>query len=104
MKIKEWFKKWKQGMNEITPFQNVRIRLIGQFITLMGIISGAITVVLIKQYWFLLLFAGALIVQIMAILGDYQQYNLHKKIEDIGKMDIEETKEVENGIEGNVQY
>lgn len=82
---KEFGKRWKEGMQNVTPYQQSFIQLIGSGITIIGIIWGILFSILFKQYWLSTILTGALLVNAMQTLGIYQKYTSFKKVEDILK-------------------
>ncbi len=82
MKPKEFFSRWGEGIKKVTPFQQIKVTLIGSFIILIGIIIGGITAYVYSMWWLLIILFGSLIVQGLAFLGSIQKYLIFKKIEE----------------------
>jgi hypothetical protein len=86
---KGFFSRWKEGVNQITPYQQSRIILLGQSITMVGIICGIITSFLAyPKFWLIAILAGALFVQGMSLLAEWQKYQIYKTIEKGNNMTV----------------
>ena len=81
--------RWKQGVQGITPLQQSKMQLIGIWITVTGIIAGIIVNILVRLnnfwWWVLIILIGSLIVTITSMIGTYQKYLHHKKVEEVMK-------------------
>ena len=87
MKVKEFFKKWAEGIKAITPFQQIKVNLVGSFLVIIGVIIGLITTFLLKVWWLFIILLGSLFLTSMGLLGNIQKYYVFKKINN----------EIENG-------
>ena len=91
---KEYFKRWKVGIDNITPYQKVRSEVSGSRITLAGFIVALIAVIIQRErigllaYGLILIFLGSVITTYLRYASLKQQMKLLKNFE----------KEVENGI------
>ena len=95
MTPKEFFKRWGEGIRQVTQLQLTFQQLIGQVIVLVGIIVGIITSLMFKQWWLLIILVGSFIVAGTSLIGIYQKYFVLKKFQlPIQEEDIE--KEVVN--------
>jgi len=90
MKIKEFFKRWKEGIQKVTPMQMVRINLIGIGLIIAGVILGLVTTFVLKLWWLFTILLGSLFLTTMNLIGTLQKYFTLKK--------INEMMEVKNGI------
>jgi hypothetical protein len=89
--LKEFWKRWKQGMNEITPLQQCQINQLGYITIFVGVIWGIIFSAKLKQWWLVIVLSGSLIVSSTAFLSNWQKKCILKKID-------KEIKGIENGL------
>ena len=78
---KQFFKRWFQGIESITPLQQTRGNLIGIFPTIVGLIIGLIVTAKSRTWWLTLVLVGGLILAIFQLLGFLQKY-IRLKIQD----------------------
>lgn len=88
--LKEAYKRFKKGAEEVTPLQQCIINQLGYITVLIGIIWGIIFSFRLKQWWLVVVLCGSLIVSGTATLSNWQKKNTLKKIEDIMKQDENE--------------
>jgi len=79
--FKEFFSRWKQGVEGITPKQQVQSVLYGYWILVAGIIWGIIYSVATKMYWLSCMMVGALIINIFGLVGIIQKSAFIKRAE-----------------------
>jgi len=84
---KEFMKRWKEGINAVTPLEQTRSQLVFSWITIVGILCGIIVscFTLKNLWWLLIILIAALGNSIVATIGVYQKYNIlleHKKMMD----------------------
>lgn len=86
LSFKEFLKRWKDGIEGITPVQQAKTQLMGLWITLTGIITGLIINVLIRikphWIWIEIVLAGSFIVTGTSMIGSYQTYKIKKRVEN----------------------
>lgn len=80
MKTKEFFKRWKQGIQAVTPYQQSKINLIGNILIVIGVVFGLVTTFLLKVWWLFIILLGSLFLTSMGFLGNLQKYYVLKKI------------------------
>ena len=93
MKTKEFFSKWKQGIEEITPYQQVKISIIGAVLVLIGVIIGLVTMIVTKTWWLFIILLGSLLLVSLNFLGIIQKYWALKKINEMMKENDKEVKQ-----------
>lgn len=82
---KEFFSRWKTGIEGITPLQQKKTAL-WSFIPLFGGILWGIAVTLIAgTYWLSAILIGSLPLTTINFISTYQQYKSIKKVEEIMK-------------------
>jgi len=105
--IKEFFKRWGDGINGITPIQKLKTQLIGTRITLIGLFLGLAVSIYgwNKLWWVGIILTGAILTTGVQYLGFKQQYIQLKNLENAEEVslyelfgDINEKEEIKNGI------
>ena len=85
VKFKSFFKRWKDGIEGITPLQQAKTNLMGTWITLSGIIAGIIVNALIRMksqwVWIEVILVGSLILVVIQMIGGLQKYWRFKEID-----------------------
>ncbi len=83
---KEYVERWKKGIKEITPLQQLTTQINSTYIILIGLVSGlVITIYNFKQFWWLaIILFGALINTYIQLIGLKQKRNLFETIEKGG--------------------
>ncbi len=61
---KNFFKKWKEGYTKLTPFDYIKAKLMGHRIMIVGVVVGAVGMIIEQFYYMLILFAGMLWLQV----------------------------------------
>ena len=82
LKMKEFFKEWKNGIMESTPLQQTRISLFAFMPLFAGILWGMAVTFLGKTYWLTLILLGSLPLTSIQFLSTLQKYKAQKKIEE----------------------
>lgn len=89
MKPKEFFSRWKGGVEKITPLQQIKVSIIGSVLVLIGIIIGIITTLTTKTWWLVIILLGSLFVTGIGFIGTLQRYFALKRIDDLIKEQTE---------------
>ena len=84
---KEFFKRWKKGREEVTPYQHSIIDVLGFITVLIGIIWGIIYSIMLRQWWLSIILFGSFIVSGNALWNNWKKMNILKKIENLMKED-----------------
>lgn len=71
---KDFFHKWRLGIENITPLQQVRGQLIGIIPIFVGLIIGIIVTIRAKTTWLILVLTGSLVISFFQTLGFLQKY------------------------------
>jgi len=97
LKTKQFFRKWKEGIEGITPLQQAITNLIGTWITLSGIIAGIVINALVRMenqwVWIEVILFGSLVLVIIQMISGLQKYWRFKVIEKTMKEFNKEVKE-----------
>lgn len=105
---KEFFSRWKKGIEGITPIQKLGTQQWGTLISLIGLFCGLIISICAwdKLWWVTIILIGAIINTGVQYLGTTQQLNQLKILERAEAVSVEELfdeykiKEVEGGNNG----
>ena len=94
---KEFFERFKEGIEGVTPLQQTKMQLNSFYIIIIGIGCGIVICFfsLKTLWWLLIILIGAMFNSVVQLLGTYQKYLLLKKVYD--NFEVED-KEVEDGI------
>jgi hypothetical protein len=100
---KEFFHRWKNGMNGITPLQQVNIQINSTWITIIGLLAGiTICIIGIKTLWWLLLILiGGLGNTLMQQLGAWQRKKMLMQFDsafNIATINQEQQEVKKNGL------
>ena len=74
MKPKEFFKRWKGGIQQITPLQQQKINIIGSVFVVCGVIIGIITSFMLKLWWLFIILLGSLLLTGISFISILQKY------------------------------
>lgn len=82
---KEFFRRWKKGIEGITPLQQTKTSLLGNWIVLSGIISGMVINALVRmenQWWWIeIILGGSLILVVIQMISTIQKYWRLKEVD-----------------------
>ena len=89
---KEFFKKWGEGINGITPIQKLKTQLTGTRITLIGLFCGLFISIYgwSKLWWVGIILIGAILTTGVQYLGFKQQYIQLKNLETAEEVSMED--------------
>lgn len=82
---REFGKRWKAGIEAITPFQQTKIQLFGHVQIMIGILAGLYFSAQASYGWLFLILLGSFFVSGVGMLGTYQRFLALKKIEGMMK-------------------
>ena len=79
---KEFFARWKKGIEGITPLQQAKVIYQNSFIMLLGILLGIIfSLFRFKDLWWLtLILTSAFVNTLVVQIGNFQKYQLLKRM------------------------
>ena len=82
VKAGEFFSRWKEGVNKVTPLQQTQVSIYGYLFIFAGIIAGIIYAVSGAFWWLALILTGALLINLIGFIGTLQRLTLLKKQEE----------------------
>ena len=83
---REFFSRWKKGIEGITPYQQIKTQMLGSIIVLIGILWGlTVTWFLPNFKWMFLILIGSFIISALGLLGIWQKYKVLKEQEELYK-------------------
>lgn len=87
--------KWKQGIAEITPLQQMQSMQKGNWVMLFGLIAGIIVMLFkLKDFWWIeIILAASLFNHSITMLGVWQKIKMISAIENLNR-----EQEVKNGF------
>jgi hypothetical protein len=85
LSFKQFMKRWKDGVEGITPLQQTKTTLWSYPLVLGGIITGMIIMVIRQEWWLLIILTGSLPMSLMGLLSTWQKYKQQKRISDTMK-------------------
>lgn len=80
---KEFFSRWKSGIQSVTQLQMLKSSLMGYIIIFIGFIWGIIFSFTNKQYWLVTILCGGLIIQLVGFIGVLQKYLFEVKMRNL---------------------
>lgn len=94
---KEFFKRWKKGIESITPLQQSKTIFFNTWIIVVGVVAGLyFTIISFSTLWWLfLILLGALLNTLVTQIANFQKYSALKRLEY-------QWKEVENESESTI--
>lgn len=84
---REFMKRWKEGMQNLTPVQRTQNDIGSTWITLIGFIAALVALVFFNKtfgvltYGLILIFLGSTYANIVKLFSLYGQYNLYRSLE-----------------------
>ena len=97
--FKKFMKRWKLGIEGITPLQQARTNLMGLWIVISGILAGIIINALVrmgKQWiWIEIILGGSLVITVTQMIGGFQKFWRFKEVEKTQKKIEEDLKKEE---------
>lgn len=91
MKPKEFFSRWKEGINKVTPVQQMSISFYSSFLIIIGILIGLYSTFATKTWWLFIVLLGSLFLTLISILSLYQKLSIYKKLEEEVKNEQQST-------------
>ena len=79
---KGFIEKWKQGIQSVTPLQQLKAQLPSFLLIFLGVLFGIIVSIKNHSWWLLIILIGALGINLMSFLSTYQRYLTLKNVQD----------------------
>tara|TARA_R100001244_G_scaffold127829_1_gene98601 strand:- start:47 stop:358 length:312 start_codon:yes stop_codon:yes gene_type:complete len=79
---KEFFKKWGEGIQKITPLQQVKIQRNSTLLVILGVVIGLFSTFLTKTWWLFIILVGSFFLTIVNYIGITQRLKILKDIDD----------------------
>jgi len=105
MKPKEFFSRWKEGVQNLSPKRQLYSRMVGQIGSILGL-TLALVVITIRGIWYFIPVLGCgVFLQLIAYIGTRQQYIATLKMEEIldDKKIPDGSKEIQEKINGEIE-
>ena len=73
----QFMQKWKEGIKQVTPLQQMKSQILFSWITIIGILCGIIASMLkwASFWWIVIILLAALGNTIVGLIGMYQRYS-----------------------------
>lgn len=86
---KEFFKRWKRGIDGVTVIQQTKMQIQSTYIMLLGMILGIIfcSFAFNKMWWIVIILIGGFVNTIVSLISLYQKKHQLEYFEDI-KMEV----------------
>ena len=78
---KEFFARWKEGIQKVTPLQQTKISLQGVVMVLVGVIIGLISTFMTAVWWLFIILLGSLFLTSVNLIGTSQRYFALKQLD-----------------------
>ena len=79
---KEFFKKWGEGIQKITPLQQVKIQRNSTWLVILGVVIGLYSTFATKVWWLFIILVGSFFLTIVNYIGIVQRLKILKDVED----------------------
>lgn len=76
----EIISRWKKGIEEVTPQQQLKVQLISSVIIFIGVLVGLITALISETWWLAIILGGSLGISVIQLLGLYQRLRVFQKL------------------------
>lgn len=90
---KEFTNRFKTGVQQISPMQQIKVSMFGYLIIYAGIIFGLVSTYKVELWWLFTILCGSGIISLIQGLGMLQKYLIYKNLE---KEVDNETKTIES--------
>jgi hypothetical protein len=79
---KEFFKKWGEGIQKITPLQQVKIQRNSTWLVILGVVIGLYSTFATKVWWLFIILVGSFFLTIVNYIGIIQRLKILKDIDE----------------------
>ena len=85
LSLKQFFKRWGEGVTGLTPLQQTKTSLMGFPLIFGGTLTGIVIMILRKEWWLVAILSGSLPLVSMQLVSLIQKYKTQKKIYQVMK-------------------
>ena len=86
---KEFFKKWGEGIQKITPLQQVKIQRNSTWLVILGVVIGLYSTFVTQVWWLFIILVGSFFLTIVNYIGIVQRLKILQDVEDkFGYVDL----------------
>lgn len=78
--VKEFFSRWKSGIQNVTAYQLSIITLMGTVLVLIGVCIGLFITFKARVWWLFIILLGSLFITSTSLIAGYQKYSVLKSI------------------------
>ena len=79
---KEFFKKWGEGIQKITPLQQVKIQRNSTWLVILGVVIGLYSTFVTQVWWLFIILVGSFFLTIVNYIGIVQRLKILQDVED----------------------
>ena len=79
---KEFFKKWGEGIQKITPLQQVKIQRNSTWLVILGVVIGLYSTFVTEVWWLFIILVGSFFLTIVNYIGIVQRLKILQDVED----------------------
>jgi len=92
LSLKQFFKRWKGGIVDISPLQQTTTTLWSFIPVVAGIVWGISVTLIAGVWWMSLILAGSLPITLIQVIGTYQRYRSQSRADKAFKEAMGENK------------
>jgi len=81
MKPKEFFRRWRQGIRDLPPSEQLRVKLIGHIGMIVGILIAGFFLIKKGMWYFIFMFIFIILLQVIEIIGTNQRFKATLEME-----------------------
>lgn len=80
--FKQFISRWKEGMQNVTPIQQIKAQLPSYALILIGVALGLFFSYKSRTWWLFIILLGTLMINSVSLLNLWNRYTMLKKIND----------------------
>lgn len=97
LNLKEFFQRWRKGVEGVTPVQQTLTSLWGYPLIFGGMITGIVINIINKTWWLLFILVGSLPITLMSVVSLWQKYQSQKAAQEAYEEAMSQMEENNNG-------
>lgn len=82
MRLREFFRRWGEGIKNLSPRRQLESKIVGLWGTIAGIVLGGTILTIQGNWYFILLFGFMIFMQLIELISTYQQLRQIKSFEE----------------------